>query len=373
VKKAFLVLITIALVVGLSLSGIIPVAAQEPPDEGKVYTEVTLPLSTETVADVHTIPRGSVVYHFDDGTTEIYGPNNEFILAARDSEAAVVPVPTRHGVDWATHVYDVSNSNATRVEAEGDTTYVYDGAICILTIVDENPAGRTLPANPSTATATTTTNTSSSPPPPPSYTGYIEYSFDWVNAIDYFYASWKVPPSPTGAATNTVDYLFNGIVDQSNTIIIQPVLEYNYARSATNKVWTGAAWVVWAGGELRKGAVSASVGNTIQGTMSWQTTTPGNWDVKIKNATTGKTAPLLTTSRLSTDLNVGICCALEGLVITGNEDVPGDTTFRYMVFKHNGSTISITWTPFIVAVPGLSGLQVICTQPTPVTLNTDGG
>lgn len=342
-KKVFLTAVAIALVIGLSLSGIIPVAAQEP-DEGKVYTEVTFPLSTETGARLHTIPRGSVVYHFDDGTTEIYGPNNEFILAARDSEAAVVPVPG--GPARATHVYQTPNGS--HIDTEGDTTYVYEGETCILTVVDQSRGSRTLL------------------PPPPNYTGWIEDAEDKsVAAIDYFLAKWKVPKSPPQHGTTTVDYLFNGIV--KGGVIIQPVLEYNYHY---DKKWTGAAWYVKGSSWYRSWEVSASVGNTIQGTLTWLEAY-GYWQIHFKNVTTGKTT-YCTTDKISTDQNLEIYCALEGVRVYKDGDVPGDTTFYSMQFKHDGSTVDITWEEHIwsEAEEILTGLDVVIYSDASVKLKT---
>ena len=348
-KKAFLVLITIALVVGLSLSGIIPVAAQEPPDEGKVYTEVTLPLSTETVADVHTIPRGSVIYHFDDGTTEIYGPNNEFILAARDSEAALIPAPG--GPARATYVYQIPNGS--RIDTEGDTTYVYEGETCILTVVNQSEAS-------------ITKGSRTLPPPPPNYTGWIECSRDEsVAAIDWFRAYWAVPSSPPQHGSTTVDYLFNGIV--KSTVIIQPVLEYNFHYDGE---WTGAAWYVW-DGWYRSAEVSVSTGNTIRGTTSWGTTYAGYWDIEFKNTSTGISTHCHT-NKISTDLNLKIYCALEGVRVYKDGDVPGDTTFYSMTFKHDGSTVDITWDDYVwpEAEEILTGLGVVIYSDIKVKLET---
>ena len=193
-----------------------------------------------------------------------------------------------------------------------------------------------------------------------------ESSDDWdVAAIDYFEAKWAVPKSPPNAGSTTVDYLFNGITNPTNTVIIQPVLEYNYNY---NKKWTGAAWWVGPSSQMRGAQVSASVGNYIWGILSWETTQAGYWDIKLYNINTGG-ASVLNTKMINTDVDLNIFCALEGVRITGSKDVPGDTTFYSMTFKHGGSNVSFNWRAVYWAVPGLT-LQVVIYSQYKVKLRT---
>jgi hypothetical protein len=66
------------------------------------------------------IPVGSIVYHWANGITEVFGPNGKRIFIARDSEAVEIPSPgpPGHTIPRATQVLEVPNG-ASIGEEEG--------------------------------------------------------------------------------------------------------------------------------------------------------------------------------------------------------------------------------------------------------------
>ena len=99
--------------------------------EDEEYVIITAPF-TVSEEDGYRIPQGSVVYHLENGITEVYGPDNELILKAIDYEASQVSTPG--GPIRATHVFHVPNG--TRVSREGNMKKFYLGETLILTVVD---------------------------------------------------------------------------------------------------------------------------------------------------------------------------------------------------------------------------------------------
>jgi len=101
--------------------------------EDEEYVIITAPF-TVSEEDGYRIPQGSVIYHLENGITEVYGPDNELILKAIDYEASLVTTPG--GPRRATHVFHVPNE--TRISTEGNVKKFYLGETIILTVVDYN-------------------------------------------------------------------------------------------------------------------------------------------------------------------------------------------------------------------------------------------
>jgi len=114
---------------------------------GCMFTKVTSMFSVDP-EDEHgfQIPQGSTIYHWANGITEVYGPDNQRILITKDSlvnyshptpqpapgtsSPPRSPSPTSHG-------YQVPN-NSTIDSSEGDTiirVYSADGTL-ILTVIE---------------------------------------------------------------------------------------------------------------------------------------------------------------------------------------------------------------------------------------------
>lgn len=78
-------------------------AATPPP--ATEFKKITAPLSLNEEENATVIPYGSVIIHWANGITEVYGPDNELIFIAGDSEAAMIAAPGGHKP--ATHIYHV--------------------------------------------------------------------------------------------------------------------------------------------------------------------------------------------------------------------------------------------------------------------------
>ena len=95
------------------------------------YAIIKAPLSLEKGKNTTFIPHGSVIYHWANGITEVYGPDSERLFIARDSEAATTTAPG--GPKPATFTLQVPDG--AHISNEGDnTTKIYQGDTLLLTI-----------------------------------------------------------------------------------------------------------------------------------------------------------------------------------------------------------------------------------------------
>jgi len=82
------------------------------------FTKIDAPLTLDGTKPGTDIPKVSVVYHWANGITEVYGPNNKLIFVAKDSEAADIPHPTPPGSKAepspATYTYQVPSGTSIR-------------------------------------------------------------------------------------------------------------------------------------------------------------------------------------------------------------------------------------------------------------------
>ena len=118
------------------------------PSEVQEYERVTAPLSLyyDKEENATVILYGSVIYHWANGITEVYGPDNNRIFIARDSEATMIATP--EGLKPATHIYHIpsgalvdeaglpppsdAGSKITKVYRDGTKT------LTILTIIEKS-------------------------------------------------------------------------------------------------------------------------------------------------------------------------------------------------------------------------------------------
>jgi hypothetical protein len=286
------------------------------------YAIIDAPFSTEEVENIYSIPRGSTILHSDDGITKVYNNAGQLLLSARDSEAYTLATP--NGLAKATHVYEVPDGSF--IYHVGNTTIVYSGGECVLTVINQQRNNESIV---------------------PDLSEWIEQANDWsVSALDWFRAEWDCPSDPPDPDNDAVNFIFNAIEPNYGLAIIQPVLEWNYGSSGC---WTGTAWVVWDGGSYRSVShVSVSEGDTIRGTMQFSPTIPYTnwWEVDFWNVSEG-THSMLWTSRINTDEDLAVFCALEGWSIGDDDDVPGDIYFCDMEFEYNGSNVDIQWNAYI--------------------------
>lgn len=99
-------------------------------DDG--YAIITAPLSLNKEPNTIRIPHGSVIYHWANGITEAFGPDNKRLFIARDSEAASVAAPG--GFKPATHGFTIPDGS--RISEENGTTKIYLDDELILTVIE---------------------------------------------------------------------------------------------------------------------------------------------------------------------------------------------------------------------------------------------
>jgi hypothetical protein len=284
----------------------------------------------------HKVPRGSIIHHLGNGTTEVHGPDGSLVMRVKDSEVTLVQTPS--GLVSATHVFNVPSGSD--IERHGNETDIYENGNVILRVIDTN-----------TMTA-------------PQYNGWIESAYNWsAGSLDYFGANWVVPTSPPNLSTGAVDFLFNAIEPNNGSEIIQPVLEWNQAGSHG---WTLRSWYGPVNGNYYASyPVTARVGNSLSGVLSHSISV---WSIVTRDVSTNQSTSIRTRS-VGTN-NLAVFCALEGYNVTANNDVPGDTTFNNMSFKYSGRNVNMTWQKFIAAGTGLTGLGVETISSSQVRLDT---
>ena len=101
-------------------------------DDG--FAVINTPLSLNKGDNATYIPHGSVIYHWADGITEVYGPDNNRLFTARDSEATSVGAPG--GFKPATRVYHVPDGS--RILEDDGITRIYLDDSLILTVIEKS-------------------------------------------------------------------------------------------------------------------------------------------------------------------------------------------------------------------------------------------
>jgi len=125
------------------ISGIIILLAICLMTSGCMFTKVTEPFSVDPEASYgFHIPQGSVIYHWANGITEVYGPDNKRILITKDS-LVTTPVLGPPGGPFespTTRIYDVSNGTSTREDWDESTKTdrIYMDDTLILTIIEKD-------------------------------------------------------------------------------------------------------------------------------------------------------------------------------------------------------------------------------------------
>jgi len=127
----------IILTITLLVSSLLTVGCGQPnpyniKDDG--FAVITAPLSLNKEANTTHIPHGSVIYHWANGITEVYGPDNNRLFIARDSDAAQVSAPG--GPSPATHIREVPNGS--RISTDDNITRIYLDDDLILTVIEKS-------------------------------------------------------------------------------------------------------------------------------------------------------------------------------------------------------------------------------------------
>jgi len=214
----------------------------------------------------------------------------------------------------------------------------------------------------------------------PAAQGWIEdarNSASSIAEVGRFQANWTVPSSPPRfGGAGICDFLFPGLQPDAGGKIIQPVLQYGHSDFGDYGKWYGASWYVSGGYSIHSPGISTDVGHGIYGYMQyWSGANPG-WSIYFQDTWTGQATDLetLETTQPFSPYNVDAFIALEGYGVSGDIDVPGDTTFTSISFKNvAGGSIAVPLDRYYW--PGwsgiLTGLRVdILDSNTKVILNT---
>ena len=125
------------IICALALLAMLIAGCQQQPSQELEFTKVTAEFSVNPEEQhVFHIPQGSVIYHWANGITEVYGPDNTRILIAKDSEAAQIPAPG--GPAPATRVYSVPNGTWGGPDESGKIDREYLDDTLILTIIEKD-------------------------------------------------------------------------------------------------------------------------------------------------------------------------------------------------------------------------------------------
>ncbi len=157
----------------------------------------------------------------------------------------------------------------------------------------------------------------------PTYNNWVESVYYYKNGgTNFFSAYWNVPSSPTGPTGQTI-FLFPGLENESQTDILQPVLEWG--QSGRN-YWELTSYYVTDHIVSEGIPINAAVGDTVFGVIQQYPTGSGNWEVDAYDMTSGGD------SSISVPLIYGhpyvYGAALEVYNVNTCNQFPGATDFR---------------------------------------------
>ena len=103
---------------------------------GCMFTKVTADFTVDPEASYgFHIPQGSVIYHWANGITEVYGPDNKRILITKDSLVMHTPPG---GPAPTTRIYQLPNGASVDTDESGKITRNYLDDTLILTIIEKD-------------------------------------------------------------------------------------------------------------------------------------------------------------------------------------------------------------------------------------------
>ena len=108
---------------------------------GCMFTKVTEPFSVDPeVSYGFHIPQGSVIYHWADGITEVYGPDNKRILITKDSLATYQhPGPPGGPFESpTTRGYQLPSGTIGDWDESTKTDRTYLNGVLILTVIEKD-------------------------------------------------------------------------------------------------------------------------------------------------------------------------------------------------------------------------------------------
>lgn len=323
-------------------------------DNSQEVVTVNAELSPVVGNHVHSIPEGSIIYHSNNGITQVFDATGKQILIADDKKSALIKNP--NGAKPATWVHELPSGST--VDIIGNRMFATNNGKVILTIVDENVNS----FEKSTITPLATWN---------------HYWFEYTEAyvagnIRYFDAYWRVPSQPPSPGSGVIDYLFNSISTTDGEGIVQPVLAWN--RAPYTNQWSIVSYAIRTGrDDMVSPAIGVAQNHLIRGTLEYNAG-QSKWYIKVEDTTTGQITNIYSGVGYVPDSNVNVQTSFEGWLINSINDVPGDTTFYNMVYRdQNSNNVPISYQPFYDAPGAVTplGLYVdLSSSPARVVLNT---
>jgi len=331
-------------------------------DEAQEKMTVNAELSPTEFKGVHSIPRGSIIYHSKDGITTVFNASGNQIFAAIDERSQILHTPS--GVDKpATYIHRVPGDS--HVYSHGNDIYITDqSGELILTIINGKADISKGAAAPDQIKSL--------------YLGWLEYADDVVpGGLTQFDAYWHVPSAPPAMDYGKAVFIFNGVEPPELRYgLLQPVLAFYPYENGWN--WYGEAWCYAMDpydpdtDSIVGPRISVSTGDRIKGRILWSSTY-NQWYVQLSDLTTGEYSTIWS-SLVPRHDNLEVSVVLEAKVVDDNNDMPGDIEFYDMVFKNNGVPVGgVNFEGHIDPnkPPGVTGLQVqIISNPSNIKLHT---
>jgi hypothetical protein len=181
--------------------------------------------------------------------------------------------------------------------------------------------------------------------------------------IDKITGKWVVPTDPS--TFGGLIFLFNGLEDTTQNLIIQPVLQFGYTSCTIcvqggtigGNYWVIASWMVGKNGYHSPGE-KVSPGDTIEGTTYITSVSDGkqNWEIKAKDTTSGAYSDMGAFSEGHT-WNWAYAGTLEAYGITSCSEFPasGSTTFQDNAVYHGYPKFDLESAGWIGVVTGYGG------------------
>ncbi len=152
-------------------------------------------------------------------------------------------------------------------------------------------------------------------------------------------ATWPVPPVPSTASDNQIDYFFPGLMQAPQVgNILQPVLAWNQTAYVGDpgapNVWSIASWNCCPSGiNVHSTFMTVNPGDTILGTVV-STCAPGTmscptWNITTKDQYSGVTSTLANTSSVGQTYDLAFSGVLEVYGVKICSDFPANGTITF--------------------------------------------
>lgn len=282
-----------------------------------IQTSDDLTVIMGTIETGDTIPKGSTVYHLENGITEVHTPEKGCVLRIKDSETVLIDTP--NGMKPSSYVFNVPSGAV--IEDNGSEIIIYDNfnrKEHLFTIINQSDIKRSGPI----------------------VGPWLAQVKDWsISSLSHFRADWSVPDEPTNS--DVTQFYFNGIQHAYQSRgIIQPVLEWNQAGS--NR-WTGRAWYFVGNGKDQIGTpINCNVDDSITGTM---TRYSDYWWVSIRDNTTDQRSSIWVSGGSMPFNNLAAFCVYEtgGTITQPNQEMVGSCYFDDIVLLDGTNEVDVDW------------------------------